>query len=241
MPIHDWTRVDSGLFHAFHQGWIVNLSAALNNGRLPAGYFALPEQHIKPVVPEVLALHLSPDADSTDGLSGGTALLSAPPKTRLMRQSVDDIYAEKADRIAVRHRYGHIVAVIEIVSPGNKASKSQFKAFVEKSAELIRQGVNLLVIDRLPPTKRDPSAIYKSIWDEFIEEDLELPAGQPLTLAAYDASCRKAYVEFVGVGEKLPDMPLFLAAEKCVPTPLEETYQTTWGVFPKPLKQLLEP
>jgi hypothetical protein len=21
MPVHDWTRVDAGLFHAFHQGW----------------------------------------------------------------------------------------------------------------------------------------------------------------------------------------------------------------------------
>ena len=27
MPIHDWTRVDAGLFHAFHQGWIITLSA----------------------------------------------------------------------------------------------------------------------------------------------------------------------------------------------------------------------
>ncbi len=28
MPIHDWTRVDAGLFHAFHQSWIVILSRA---------------------------------------------------------------------------------------------------------------------------------------------------------------------------------------------------------------------
>ena len=21
MPVHDWTRVDAGLFHDFHQGW----------------------------------------------------------------------------------------------------------------------------------------------------------------------------------------------------------------------------
>ena len=43
MPIHDWTRVDSGLFHAFHQGWTVALQNALNAGVLPADYYALVE------------------------------------------------------------------------------------------------------------------------------------------------------------------------------------------------------
>ncbi len=35
MPIHDWTRVDAGLFHAFHHGWVTILSHALNAGVLP--------------------------------------------------------------------------------------------------------------------------------------------------------------------------------------------------------------
>lgn len=43
MPIHDWARVDAGLFHAFHQSWIVSLCNALNAGALPVDYFALPE------------------------------------------------------------------------------------------------------------------------------------------------------------------------------------------------------
>jgi hypothetical protein len=45
MPVHDWTRVEAGIFHAFHQNWIVALSAALNEGILPDDYYALPEQH----------------------------------------------------------------------------------------------------------------------------------------------------------------------------------------------------
>ncbi len=28
MPIHDWTRVDAGLFHAFHHDWVTVLSRA---------------------------------------------------------------------------------------------------------------------------------------------------------------------------------------------------------------------
>jgi hypothetical protein len=30
MPIHDWTRVDAGIFHHFHQSWIPEISRALN-------------------------------------------------------------------------------------------------------------------------------------------------------------------------------------------------------------------
>ena len=30
MPIHDWTRVPSGLFHDFHQSWSIRIKDALN-------------------------------------------------------------------------------------------------------------------------------------------------------------------------------------------------------------------
>ena len=32
MPIHDWTRVDAGLFHAFHHDWVTVLSRAQRGG-----------------------------------------------------------------------------------------------------------------------------------------------------------------------------------------------------------------
>jgi hypothetical protein len=46
-------------------------------------------------------------------------------------------------------------------------------------------------------------------------------------------------VEFIAVGDALPEMPLFLKPEVYVPAPLEKTYQTTWSLFPGPLKGLL--
>ncbi len=60
MPVHDWTRVDAWLFHAFHQRWISALCDALNSGGLPAEYFALPEQSIRGPIPDILTLKLSP-------------------------------------------------------------------------------------------------------------------------------------------------------------------------------------
>jgi hypothetical protein len=241
MPIHDWDRVDAGLFHAFHQGWVMALSNALNTGGLPPGYFALPEQSISGPIPDVLTLRLSPGPDKSSGTAPGIAVAATPPHARLVRRSEADTYARKADRITVRHRHGHVVAVIEIVSPGNKASRNEFRSFVEQASDLIHQGIHLLVLDLFPPGPRDTQGIHKAIWDEFLEEDFELPPNKPLTLASYDAGPpRIAYVEFVGVGDVLPDLPLFLKPGFYVPVPLETTYQAAWAGFPGPLKWLLE-
>jgi Protein of unknown function (DUF4058) len=242
MPIHDWTRVDAGLFHAFHQTWIVVLARALNAGVLPVDYFALPEQSIQGPIPDILTLNLASGHDEPTGRASGLAVATAPPRARLVRRAEETIYVRKADRIAVRHRHGDVVAVIEIVSPGNKASKNELRTFVHKTSNLIMQGIHLLVIDLFPPSKRDPQGIHKAIWDDLVEEDFELPADQRLTIAAYDAGPPPvAYVEPIAVGEALPDMPIFLKPEFYVPAPLEETYRTTWDdFFPTPMKRLLQ-
>jgi len=244
MPIHDWTRVDAGLFHAFHHDWVTILARALNAGVLPGDYYALPEQSIQGPIPDVLTLKRSVDRDMANGTGARSALAvaEAPPRTRLVKRAEEQVYVRKADRIAVRHRHGDVVAVVEIVSPGNKASTSAFRSFVQKTSDLIMQGVHLLVIDLFPPSKRDPQGVHKAIWDEIKEEECELPAGKPFTVAAYDAGPPPvAYVDFVAVADSLPDMPIFLKPDFYVPAPLEASYRTTWDdFFPAPLKSLLE-
>jgi hypothetical protein len=246
MPIHDWTRVRSGRFHNFHVNWISSLCRALNAGCLPSGYFAMAEQVAKGVIPDVLALEESSSEVRSEGRgrptdSGGTAVASPTPKTRIVREFEEDLYARKANRIAIRLDDDRIVAVIEIVSPGNKSSKSALRSFVGKAVELIDLGIHLLVVDLFPPSKRDPAGLHKAIWDEFHEEEFELPSDKPLTLASYCAGLRrKAFVELVAVGDCLPDMPLFLTPEFWIPTPLEATYQTTWNELPGALKRPFE-
>lgn len=221
---------------------MVALGDALNAGVLPPDYFALVEQRVQGPIPDILTLELAPTSEGPTTSTGGTAVVSAPPRTRLVQRAEAEVYARKADRLTVRHRHGKVVAVVEIVSPGNKGSKAEFRTFVQKSVELIRQGVNLLVIDLFPPGKRDPQGVHKAIWDEFHEEELQLPPGKSLTVASYDAGLdgdRVAYVDFVAVGDPLPDSPLFLKPEVYVQAPLEKTYLTTWHVFPNALKGLL--
>ena len=112
---------------------------------------------------------------------------------------------------------------------------------MDKTTEMLEQGVHLLVIDLFPPSKRDPQGIHRAIWEEISDTKFKLPAGKPLTLAAYSAGLAiRAYVEPVAVGDALPDMPLFLKPEQHVKTPLEASYQATWDALPVEMKDLFE-
>jgi hypothetical protein len=192
--------------------------------------------------PDVVTLQTVAEPKLGGGPRGVVEVVSVRPKTSFVIPVEVERYARRANRIAVRHELGNVVAVIEIVSPGNKDGKHALRSFVEKAADLVRQGVNLLIIDPFPPGPRDPQGVHQAIWGEFTDQPFELPAGKPLTLAAYQAEPTKtAYVEPIAVGDRLPEMPLFLYGESYVNVPLDETYQTTWNVLPAELRNLLEP
>jgi hypothetical protein len=242
MPVHDWGRVDANVFHHFHQRWTVSICDSLNAGLLPPGYSALVEQHAGGLVPDVLALERRSRPNRP---SGAGVLTATPPKTSLVRQA-KIVLAARGNRVVIRHRLGEVVCVVEVVSPGNKSGRAALRSFVEKAIDLLRIGIHLLVIDLLPPTSRDPQGIHKAIWDEIEEEPFELPPDKPLTLAAYVAgnlltgSETTAYVEPIGVGDCLPDMPAYLERDGYVPVPLETSYQAAWATCPADMRELVE-
>lgn len=241
MPIHNWARVPAGLYHHFHQRWVVAICDALNSGRLPKGFYALLEQHSGGPIPDVVTLERGPTTGDDPLARNAIAVAEAPPRTRFVIQASDeDIYAAKADRIAIYNPLGDVVSVIEVVSPGNKNSRHALRSFVEKTLEFLHQGIHILVIDPFPPSPRDPHGIHKSIWDEIQEEPFDLPPDKPLTLASYSAGFpKKAYVEPLAVGDVLRDMPVFLTCDNYILAPLEATYNTTWDACPEPLRELV--
>jgi len=243
MPIHDWTRVDAGLFHHFHQDWIVELCRALNHGLLPPGLSALTDQVAGATEPDVLTLSRAATSRPRPGSSGGLALAEAPPKARFIEEiTEEDIYTRKANRVKIVHRHGQVVAVIEIVSPGNKNSQHGMQAFLRKTTDLLWQGIHLLVIDLFPPTPRDPHGIHRAIWGELTDSTFEPPTNKPLTAVAYRARPRKAaYIEPLAVSDELPEMPLILSDELYVLAPLESTYRASWAAFPPDFQDMLEP
>jgi hypothetical protein len=241
MPIHDWSRVDSGIFHDFHQAWTIEIRNALNAGGVPPGFFAMAEQILGGPIPDVVTLQRRPKPFEPPRAGGGVAVADSPPKARFVTSAEFDRYAGKANRIVIKHRLGQVVAVLEIVSPGNKSSTNALRSFVRKTEELLRQGINLLVVDLFPPSPRDPQGIHKAIWDEIEEASFELPPDKRLIVAAYAAGdLPTAYVEPVAVGDSLPEMPIFLEPGTYVPAPLESTYQTTWDKCPDAIREIVE-
>ncbi len=136
--------------------------------------------------------------------------------------------------MVVRHVSGdRIVAMVEILSPGNKSNPHAFQAFVDEVSEPLEHRIHLLIIDPFPPGPRDPNGIHAAIWEQIEETSFEPPAEEPLT-AAYECDLTtRAYIESLAVGEVLPDMPLFLEPNACVMLPLETTYQAAFSVMPR--------
>ncbi len=244
MPVHDWTRVIAGTFHHFHHEWITSISRSLNTGLLPSEYYAMAEQITGGLGPDVVALgNMDSNSDDDDEVGGESEIssrggvLTAMPKTRFTMKAEVEIYAQKRNRVVIRHRSGDdVVAIIEIVSPGNKSTRHALQSFVNKTYELLNAGIHLLIIDVLPPGLRDPQGIHAAIWDDIDEtgEQFVLPPGELLTLAAYTGGLeRQAFIEPVAVGKPLPDMPLFLRPPQHVMIPLEETYQAAFGGVPE--------
>ncbi len=241
MPMHDWTKVEAGIYHAMHFSWIATLSNALNGGLLPSDFYVLPEQHAETFEPDILTL--KKDTTGRNG-KGDTSVATLPQtriKTTFMAESEGDFYRKKRRSLAIRHvSDDSLVAVIEIMSPGNKAGVRPFQAFLDKTWALLQAGIHLLIVDPFPSTKRDPKGVHAAIWEEMTGMSFEPPANKPLTLVSYEVDLTtKAYIEPLAVGDVLPDMPLFLEPRSAIMVPLESTYDSSFSHMPERWRSVL--
>lgn len=250
MPIHNWTRVEAGIFHDFHHAWIEQIKRVLNAGVLPPDYYALAEQFAAGLGPDALTLHAPrPGGDReteqetrrSSADSGGGVLL-ARPKVGPIAETDMEFYRRKQSFVAVRHVSGdRVVAVVEVVSPGNRSTRHALQQFIRKVADFLDQGVHLLILDLLPPGRHDPQGIHSAIWDYIAGKEYSAPSDKPLTLAAYESDLvTRAYVETVAVGDTLPDMPLFLEPRGCISVPLDASYEAAWDAVPRRWRDVIE-
>jgi hypothetical protein len=237
MPLHDWSKMPSGLFHHFHQHWTILIGQELNRGRLPKGLSALVEQRAGAREADILTIEGRGRVPKSYGEGGASTLTEDRPKSSMTFRSENQHYAGRANRIVVRHHLGQIVAVIEVVSPGNKDSRGAIREFVDKAVEFLRAGVHLSIVDPFPPTARDPAGIHKLIWDEITDEPFKFPGGKDRLTIAYEAGADfMAFVEPVGVGDVLPNLPVFVAEGEHVPAPLESTYMAAFEACPEAMR-----
>jgi hypothetical protein len=247
MPVHDWTRVEAGIYHAFHVAWVPEIQKALNGGLLPEGYYALAEQHAGWAIADVLTLHASPasgDPLQYAPATGGTAVAEAPPRVRRKQTVEPASLLSRRRSLAIRHVSGHhLVALLEIVSPANKDRDNHVEDFAAKALDALEAGIHLLVVDLLPPGPHDPCGMHGVILQHLSQSDepYDLPEGEPLTLAGYAAGPKvEVYLEHLAVGAALPEMPLFLRPDRYVNVPLEATYQAAYQGMPAFWREVLE-
>jgi hypothetical protein len=247
MPVHDWTRVEAGIFHDFHTAWVAEIRSALNEGLLPEGYYALAEQHTGWSIADVLTLHASPA--SSEPLpplptAGGTVVAEAPPKVRRRQTVASSEFLARRRTLAIRHVSGHrLVALLEIVSPANKDRQEHVQAFARKAVDALNSGIHMLLVDLFPPGPHDPCGMHGVVRSLLGGSDAlyDLPPDEPLTLASYAAGAEvEIYLEHLAPGDGLAEMPLFLNPDRYVAAPLESTYAAAYRGMPAFWRGVLE-
>lgn len=250
MPMHDWTKVEAGIYHHFHNMWLQAIARSLNGGLLPGTYYAMTEQVTLSSEADILTLQGPPQNGVQLKPGHGLHTLSATrPAVALLEKEEKAIRKRPRERVAVRHVSNHkVVAILELMSPGNKSGVRTFNAFVAKAIAVLDADVNLFVVDPFAPSSRDPNGIHAAIWAKLVKrrkgrKPYVLPSDRPLVAASYGVGFEEvtAAVETFAIGGAVPDMPLFLTAnEEYITVPLEETYQAAWPDVPKVWREVLE-
>jgi hypothetical protein len=243
MPVHDWTRVSDGTFHDFHYSWVLEIKRSLRRGLLPNGYYVMAEQIGGDLgAPDVLTLQTRDSNLDTEAALAGTATLAESPPVVHSRSTIErDAYAQAQRTVVIRHTSNdRIVAMIEVLSPGNKSNRHAIRALLEKAVAALYSGIHLMLVDVHPPGPRDPQGIHAVLLSEISSEDYVLGAERRLTAAAYrGGAVIEAFVAHFAVGEPIPQMPLFLTQENYIRVPLDEAYRAAWEDVPPQYQQAL--
>lgn len=222
-PIHP-----SRPWESFHARWANSIADALQQ-ILPPRYVSEIQIHLgSNVEADVAEFEHPPEPDeSSPNGSGGVALQTwAPPAPPLT------MAAEFPDEIEVQVRDmlndARLVAVVELVSPGNKDRDGARRGFAAKCVAYLQRGIGLIVADIV-------TARRANLHNEVIRllgtgEQYLLPEEASLYSVAYRPARRGKENQIdlwpvgLAVGGTLPLLPLALRGTRAVPVDLEKTY-----------------
>jgi hypothetical protein len=120
------------------------------------------------------------------------------------------------------------VAAIELVSPRNKDRPEARQAFAIKCASYLHQGVSLIVVDivteRRANLHRDILALLPGAVTDPLNAQAVLYATAYRPLRRDGVEQIDLWVAPLAVGQALPQLPLGLTADLCLPVDLEAAY-----------------
>ena len=123
-------------------------------------------------------------------------------------------------------------AAIELVSPANKDRAGSRRTFAAKCAGYLKHGIGVMIVDVV--TARSAN-LHKELFAVLEVKDRRRVWQSPTGLyaTAYrPVTARKnprveVWPEVLRLGSALPDMPLWLSTDLCVPVRLEDSYAVT--------------
>jgi hypothetical protein len=120
-----------------------------------------------------------------------------------------------------------VVAVVELVSPGNKDRPEMRGAFAAKCAAYLQRGIGLIAVDIV--TTR-PANLHAELVDLLRQPVVDVATDTSLQAAAHrpvrrgERNQTDVWLSPLAVGAALPVMPLPLRGAGCVPLDLDATY-----------------
>jgi hypothetical protein len=220
-------------WESMHALWAAFMVARLNDQILPALYYAETQTHIgSRVEVDVATLERLSTAATRTSLpaSGPVATLEpevwAPPEPALVLPSTFPVEIEV--EVFGTEGGAHLVAAIELVSPGNKDRPETRRAFAAKCSSYLQLGVGLVVVDVV-------TARLANLHDELMQLMVQpaafaFPGGAQLYAVAYHPARREVgdqidcWPHGLEVGQPLPTVPLALRGGPTLPLDLEATY-----------------
>jgi Protein of unknown function (DUF4058) len=224
-PLHGPRR-----WEGFHHSWATFIAQQLNEETLPADYFAESEISVGPELEvDVATLERT---RPVAGSKGSTTALWSPPRPRIAARV--DFSRLDSYEIRVYQDLGgaELRAAIELVSPANKDRVGSRRTFAAKCAGYLQHGLGLIVVDIV--TARSAN-LHRELFDVLEVKGRRLAWESPTGLyaVAYRAvTVRKSprvevWPEPLTLGAALPELPLWLALDLCVPVRLEGSYLAT--------------
>lgn len=222
MPLLDHFRPPLSRTHpwrGFHGAWAAAIARLLNDGVLPAGFYAVPFlDRDGPFEIDVAALH-EPHSESRSGDASSWQPAAPGLAVAVDWAELDDIHVD------VYHDGGDpkLAAAIELVSPSNKDRPQARATFAAKCAEYLRRGCGLVVVD-VVTTRR--ANLVAELFSAFDKPPPEVDLG-PLAAISYRSIGRNgngqllAWPVAIDIGQPLPTLPLWLGADLSVPLDLE--------------------
>ena len=218
------------VWHTFHHAWAATIARLLNRRLLPEHYFAAPNVQFGPRV-EIDVGTFEPAAASASQGGAAAVILPTLPATAVIPATFPDTI----EVVIVNQEGGpQVVAAIELVSPSNKDRPATRRAFVAKMSSYLQQGIALSVIDLV--TTRSTHLHNEWLhWMQATTGWIEDTTRTPLYANSYrpvqlgERGAIEMWLNPLRVGDRLPNLPLFLRGDLCIEVPLEETYIETCG------------